>query len=171
MAEPSVADDERHPALTPVSGFLAAWSGRDPAAFAAVCDPGLHYEDPLTAAPLRGPAELGEHAGRLWEAFPDVVVEAVGESTAAAHAVAVPCRVEGTHGAPLAGLPATGRRVAIQGVFWAEPAGDGRLLRVRAFFDLYEAGVQLGILPSRGGLGARALLVLRGFGLRVRERS
>jgi len=33
------------------------------------------------------------------------------------------------------------------------------------------AGVQLGVLPSRGGLGERALLVLRGFGLRVKERS
>ena len=83
----------------------------------------------------------------------------------------MPCRVEGTHGAALAGLPATGRRVAVHGVFWIEPAGDGRLLRVRAFFDLYDAGVQLGILPSRGGLGERALLVLRGFGLRVKERS
>jgi steroid delta-isomerase-like uncharacterized protein len=166
-----MADPERHPARTPVSGFLAAWSGRDPSAFAAVCDPGLHYEDPLTVAPLRGPAELGEHAARLWEAFPDVTVEAVGEPTAGPRAVAVPCRVEGTHGAALAGLPATGRHVAVHGVFWAEPAGDGRLLRVRAFFDLYDAGVQLGILPSRGGLGERALLVLRGFGLRVRERS
>jgi steroid delta-isomerase-like uncharacterized protein len=171
MAEPSsMAEDERHPALTPVSGFLRAWSGRDASAFAAVCDPGLHYEDPLTVAPLRGPAELGDHAARLWEAFPDVTVEAVGEPTAGARAVAVPCRVEGTHGAALAGLPATGRRVAVHGVFWVEPAGDGRLLRVRAFFDLYDAGVQLGILPSRGGLGERALLVLRGFGLRVKER-
>jgi steroid delta-isomerase-like uncharacterized protein len=166
-----VAEPERHPALTPLSGFLRAWSGRDASAFAAVCDPGLHYEDPLTPAPLNGPAALGEHAGQLWEAFPDVTVDFAGEPTAAPHAVAAPVRLEGTHGSALAGLPATGRRVTLHGVFWVEPAGDGRLLRVRAFFDLYDAAVQLGVLPSRGGLGERALLILQGFGLRVRERS
>ena len=42
-----------------------------------------------------------------------------------------------------------------------------RLLRVRAFFDLYEAATQLGVLPGRGSLGEKALLVLRGFGLRA----
>ena len=43
------------------------------------------------------------------------------------------------------------------------------MLAVRAFFDLYEAGVQLGILPARGErLGERALLMLAGFGLRGR---
>ena len=162
---------ERHPALVHVTGFLTAWSGRDPAAFAAVCDPGLHYEDPLTPEPLRGPAELGDHAARLWEAFPDVTVRAAGEAPAGPGAVAAPCRVEGTQTEALGSLPATGRRVCVHGVFWAEPAGDGRLLRVRAFFDLYDAGVQLGLLPSRGGLGEKALLMLRGYGVRVRERS
>jgi steroid delta-isomerase-like uncharacterized protein len=160
-----------HPVRTAAAGFLAAWSGGDPAAFAEVCDPGLHYEDPLTSEPLRGPAALGEHAAQLWEAFPDVVVEAAGEAPAAAGAVAVPCRAEGTHRGSLGGLPATGRTVRVHGIFWAEPAGDGRLLRVRAFFDLYDAGVQLGVLPSRGGLGEKALLALRGYGVRVRERS
>ena len=160
---------ERHPALG--HGFLAAWSGRDPTAFAAVCDPGVHYEDPLTGAPLRGPSELGEHATRLWEAFPDVTVAEAGEVAVTTRAVALPWRAEGTQSVALGSLPATGRHVCVHGIFWAEPAGDGRLLRIRAFFDLYDAGVQLGLLPSRGGLGEKALLVLRGYGVRVRERS
>ena len=50
-------------------------------------------------------------------------------------------------------------------VFFAE-LREGRLLRVRAFFDAYGAGVALGVLPKPGTLGGRALLVLRGFGLR-----
>ncbi len=41
------------------------------------------------------------------------------------------------------------------------------LLRVRAFFDVYDAATQLGILPARGTLGEKALLMLRGFGLRT----
>ena len=43
---------------------------------------------------------------------------------------------------------------------------DGRMLRVRAFFDVYGAGRQLGVLPGPGTAGERALLMLRGFGLR-----
>jgi predicted ester cyclase len=167
MAE--TASRPSHPVLTAASGFVRAFSGRDPAAFAAVCDPGVHYEDPLTTEPLRGPTALGEHAERLWDALPDVRLEAAGEASGGAHAIAVPCRLEGTHQGQLGGLPATGRGVRVHGIFWAEPAGDGRLLRVRAFFDLYDAGVQLGVLPSRGGLGERAMLVLRGFGLRARD--
>lgn len=46
---------------------------------------------------------------------------------------------------------------------------DGRLLRARAFYDLYDAAVQLGVLPTHGTLGERALLMLRGFGLRSRR--
>ena len=42
-----------------------------------------------------------------------------------------------------------------------------QLLRVRAFFDLYDAAMQLGVLPARGTLGEKALLMLRGFGLRA----
>jgi hypothetical protein len=37
---------------------------------------------------------------------------------------------------------------------------------VRAFFDVYGAGMQLGALPKHGTAGERALLILRGFGLR-----
>ena len=46
---------------------------------------------------------------------------------------------------------------------------EARLLRVRAFLDLYDTGRQLGVLPARGTLGEKALLMLRGFGLRARD--
>jgi len=42
-----------------------------------------------------------------------------------------------------------------------EPTGEDR-----AFFDVYGAGMQLGALPRHGTAGERALLMLRGFGLR-----
>jgi len=50
-------------------------------------------------------------------------------------------------------------------VFYCELQHD-LLLRVRAFYDVYEAATQLGVLPARGTLGEKALLMLRGFGLR-----
>ena len=43
---------------------------------------------------------------------------------------------------------------------------DGLLLRVRAFFDVYSAAMELGVLPKPGTAGERALLMLRGFGIR-----
>lgn len=149
-----------------VEAWEAAWSGRDPAAFISISSPELHYEDPLTDEPLHGPAALGEHAERLWAAFPDARLERLGAPVISADLVCAPAKLLATHRAPLAGLPATGRFVVLPVVFYCQLAHD-RMHRVRAFFDAYHAGVQLGILPGRGTLGAKALLMLRGFGLRA----
>jgi hypothetical protein len=76
---------------------------------------------------------------------------------------AAPAKLLGTHRAPLEGLAQ--RFVVVHVVFFCELRAD-RLYRVRAFLDAYDAGVQLGVLPRRGTLSGRALLLLRGFGLR-----
>ena len=149
-----------------IDDWQAAWSGRDSAAFAPLCTPDIHYEDPLCAEPLEGPAELGRHAARLWAAFPDARMEKTGERLANGRFLAAPAKLLATHRAPLEGLPPTNRFVVVHCVFYCE-LEDERLLRVRAFFDLYDAAVQLGVLPARGTLGEKALLVLRGFGLRA----
>jgi steroid delta-isomerase-like uncharacterized protein len=152
-----------------VDGFEAAWSGRDPDAFATVCSPDLHYEDPLCPEPVEGPAALGEHAQSLWALFPDARVERTGPRMVATDHVAAPCKVLGHHRGDLEGLPATGRFVVVQAVVVCrlEP-GTGLLWRVRAFLDAYEAAVQIGVLPGRGTLSEKALLMVRGFGLRSR---
>jgi steroid delta-isomerase-like uncharacterized protein len=149
-----------------IDSWEAAWSGKDPDAFGPLCAADLHYEDPLTAEPLEGVEELAGHAERLWAGFPDARLERTGERLSDRHYVAAPCKLLGTHKAQLEGLPATHRFVVVHCVFYCELQHD-RLLRVRGFFDLYDAAVQLGVLPSRGSLGERALLVLRGFGLRA----
>jgi steroid delta-isomerase-like uncharacterized protein len=161
MASPPVEDL--------VDRWQAAWAGRDRRAFADVCTPDVHYEDPLCGEPLEGPDAVADHAARLWTAFPDARVERTGERLADGRYVAAPCKVLGTHRGELEGLPATGRFVVVHLVCYAEldPRGE-RLLRVRSFFDAYDAAVQLGVLPGRGTLGERALLMLRGFGLRSR---
>jgi steroid delta-isomerase-like uncharacterized protein len=149
-----------------IDSWEAAWSGKDPDAFRSLCAADLHYEDPLTAEPLEGVEELAGHAERLWAGFPDARLEPTGERLSDRHYVAAPCKLLGTHKAQLEGLPATNRFVVVHCVFYCELQRD-RLLRVRGFFDLYDAAVQLGVLPSRGSLGEKALLVLRGFGLRA----
>ncbi|MBV8943136.1 MAG: ester cyclase [Solirubrobacterales bacterium] len=143
-----------------------AWSGRDADAFEALCASDVHYEDPLTAEPLEGVPELVGHAQELWGGFPDARLQRTGERLSNGRYVAAPCKLLGTHRAPLGGLPATNRFVVVHCVFYCE-LHRRRLLRVRGFFDLYDAATQLGILPGRGSLGEKALLMLRGFGLRA----
>jgi steroid delta-isomerase-like uncharacterized protein len=151
-----------------IDRWEAAWTGKESSAFAELCAPDVHYEDPLTAEPLEGPAELGRHAARLWAAFPDARLEQTGQrlTDPSGQFIAAPSKLLATHREPLEGLPPTNRFVVVHCVFYCE-LEEGRLRRVRAFFDLYDAAVQLGILPARGTLGEKALLVLRGFGLRA----
>ena len=148
-----------------IDGWQAAWSGNDPAAFAEVCAAGVQYEDPLTPAPLAGIDQLAHHSERLWAAFPDARLERTGVRLTDGNFVAAPCKLLGTHREPLEGLPATNRFVVVHCIFYCELQHE-LLLRVRSFYDVYEAATQLGVLPARGTLGEKALLVLRGFGLR-----
>jgi steroid delta-isomerase-like uncharacterized protein len=149
-----------------IDGWEWAWSGKEGAAFAQVCAAGIQYEDPLTDGPLSGVEALAAHAGRLWGAFPDARMERTGERLSDGHFVAAPSKVLGTHRAALEGLPATNRFVVVHCVFYCE-LQHGRLLRVRGFYDVYGAATQLGVLPARGTMGEKALLMLRGFGLRA----
>jgi steroid delta-isomerase-like uncharacterized protein len=149
-----------------IDGWEAAWSSEDEGAFERVCVPYIHYEDPLTPEPLEGLDNLERHAARLRAAFPDARLERTGERLENGRYLAAPAKLLGTHKAPLEGVPATNRFLVVHCVFYCELERD-RLLRVRAFFDLYDAAVQLGVLPARGTLGEKALLMLRGFGLRA----
>ncbi len=142
-----------------------AWSDKDQDAFRQICSPQLHYEDPLTVEPLEGIPALITHAERLWDAFPDARIEQLGPRLFDGRMAAAPSKLLATHREPLGGLPATNKFIVVQAVFYCQ-LDRGRLLRVRAFFDLYDAAVQLGALPGRGTLGEKALLMLRGFGLR-----
>jgi steroid delta-isomerase-like uncharacterized protein len=152
-----------------VDGFEAAWSGRERGAFHAVCAADVHYEDPVCGEPLEGPDRLGAHAARLWAMFPDARVERTGPRLTDGRYLAAPCKVLGTHRGEVDELPPTGRFLVVQVVFFCQLDADGRrLLRVRAFFDAYDAAVQIGVLPARGTMSERALLMLRGFGLRSR---
>jgi len=142
-----------------------AWSGRDPQAFEPLCSPEVHYEDPFTPEPLVGRRQLGAHARRLWEAVPDARVNGTGARLVQGTFACAPCRILGTHTGTTGRLSATHKPLEVHAVVYAE-LEEGRLLRVRAFFDLYTTAVSLGVLPKHGTPGERALLLLRGFGLR-----
>jgi steroid delta-isomerase-like uncharacterized protein len=144
--------------------WRTAWQG--PAGgFEECCTPDVSYEDPLALVPLSGVEALEAHAAELRAAFPDIRLESPGESIGSHKLVCLTWRALGTHRGELAGLPASNRFVVLQGVHYAE-LEDGRIRRARGFFDVYDAAIQLGLLPSHGSFGERALLMLRGFGFR-----
>ena len=103
---------------------------------------------------------------QLWEAFPDARVNATGSRLTDGPFACAPCRILGTHLGRMGRITPSHREVELHAVVYAE-LRDQRLLRVRAFFDVYGAAVQLGALPKHGTAGERALLMLRGFGLRT----
>lgn len=133
--------------------------------FEGVCTVDVHYEDAATGTPLYGIAELEAHAELVRTAFPDLTVARTGPRVGDRRYACIPWRAEGTHRARLGDLPATDRPVTLHGVHFVELV-DGRIRRARGFFDLYEPGIQLGVLPGRGTIAEAALLLLRGFGLR-----
>jgi SnoaL-like polyketide cyclase len=143
-----------------------AWSARDAAAFEPLCADGFAYEDPLTPEPIEGASALGAHARRLWTAFPDARVNSTGERLGDGHFACAPCKVLGTHDGPLGQITPTGRFIVVHAIVYAELRAQ-RLLRVRAFFDVHGAATALGVLPQHGTLGEKALLLLRGFGIRA----
>ncbi len=151
-----------------VDRFQAAWSDHSGAGFAAACADDLHYEDPLTDKPLEGPAALVAHAARLWAGCPDARMESTGERLTDGRFIAAPARLLATHTGEVEEFPASGRSVVVHAVFYCElDEARRRLWRVRAFFDLYNAAIQLGVLPKPGSIGERAMFLLRGFGLRA----
>ena len=142
-----------------------AWTLGTPEAFGECCSVDVFYEDPLAIEPREGLGELAEHAAQLRTALPDLRFEAVGEAVVDGRNGCLPWRLVGTHKGEVRDMPATGRFVTLPGVHYVSLV-DGRIRRARGFFDLYDAAVQLGMLPKRGSLGETAIMLLRGFGLR-----
>ena len=101
--------------------------------------------------------------------IPGVLADVVGFAGlfAVPSDVEEPVLVSGTHQESIASIPATGRRLTVHALLYCEldPPGE-RLWRVRAFFDAYDAAIQLGVMPERGSIGEKAILLVRGFGLR-----
>ena len=146
----------------------AGWSGGGRDDFALCCTVDVRYEDPLTAEPLEGVDALERHAQRFRRAFPDLRVERAGARINEGHNACLPWRVVGTQTGNLGEIPATNRFLTLHGLHYVE-LRDDLICRARGFFDLYDAATQLGVLPKSGSFAQSALLMLRGFGLRVRS--
>ena len=147
--------------------WRSAWAAPSVESFTRCCTPDVHYEDPVVPEPLETVEALVDQAERVRAALPDMRLERSAPCVVERGHACIPWRMLGTHRGEVASMPPTGRFLIVHGVHYAE-LSDGRVRRARGFFDLFDAGVQLGLLPRRGSLTESALLLLRGFGLRPR---
>ena len=124
----------------------------------------MSYEDPLPASRSRGPRRSRRSAS-LREAFPDLRIERTAPALGDEHYACLPWRALGTQTRRPGRAPGSDRFVTLHGLHYVELT-DGRVHRARGFFDLYDGGVQLGLLPRKRRPGRDRPLLLRGFGLR-----
>ena len=107
-----------------LDGWEAAWSGKDPDAFGEVCRTRSTTRTRSATSRSRASTRWPAHAERLWAGFPDARLERTGERLTAAASSRRPCKLLGTHRAPLEGLPATNRFVVVHCVFYCELEHD-----------------------------------------------
>ena len=143
-----------------------AWSGRELRGFESICAKNVHYEDPLTPAPLVGSRALAVHAKRLWAAMPDARVNSTGarlsDGTFAVRAVP---RARHPHRPARADPPDGARRSRSTRSSTRSWRRAGSCACAPSSTSMRRRWT-LGVLPKPGTAGERALLVLRGFGLR-----
>jgi steroid delta-isomerase-like uncharacterized protein len=149
-------------------GYLAAVSERDLDAMIAHLSDDV-IEDITPVGILRGPGEARAFFGELFAAFPDFQFT-VEHSISNPSIAAVQWRATGTfRGAPFQGIEPTGRRVEIRGCDCIE-TGDGKIVRITAYYDGAAFARGLGLLPQVGSGGEKAMVAAFNAVTKVRSR-
>jgi steroid delta-isomerase-like uncharacterized protein len=123
--------------------YFEAWNRRDPGKIVASFAEGGTYLDPTSGGMLVGKA-IGQYAGALFEAFPDLSFELVTAGPIGENMVAAQWVMRGANTASLFGGPATGKKVVLPGADFITVEGD-KIRSVRGYFDRKEFGDQLGL--------------------------
>jgi len=139
------------------TAYFDAIANRDVEAMAACWKPGsLDYVHGM--ATLRVPEDLKNWFGRLFRAFPDLVME-VTDMVAYGNKAAVRWHATGTFTGPgkFEGLSATGASVELEGLDLLT-ISDGEVVENRAYTNATEMARQMGAMPPAGSVGEKAML-------------
>lgn len=129
-------------AVTVAKRYFEAWNRHDPAALVAVFAEGGTYSDPV-AGEVTGQG-IGDHAARLFTAFPDIAFEASNYGKIAERIVAAQWRMRGVNSGVFRGMPPTGKAIDVEGADYFTIDGD-RVRSVKVYFDPTAAPKQLGL--------------------------
>ncbi len=137
------------PSMVPpvLQEWLDAWNARDADRIVACLADDAVYEDVPLGAMNRSAAETRQFVAVAWKGFPDLRFEAVEASALGEHAV-FEWTMAGTHTGDFPGLPPSGRSFSVRGVSVVELASNGRIRRIRDYWDFATALRQLGFLPE-----------------------
>ena len=126
--------------------LIAAWNTHDPHLIEALFVEDCVLEDCAIAVPLRGHRGLRRAVLFNFLAFPDVRFELISQIQEGDR-VAIEWRAEGTHSGRFMGIPATRRRVNLEGISLLT-LRDGQIARLRRVWDIAAVIRQLGLLPE-----------------------
>jgi steroid delta-isomerase-like uncharacterized protein len=142
--------------------WLAAWNSHEPERLFELMADDIEYHDSAWPQTMRGHAQVGEFLDYTWRAFPDMTFEAVGGPLVASDGprAAFQWRGQATNSGPIdpPGMPATGKRVEFEGADFHEYR-DGKVAKLRIVFDTTDLARQMGLMPDRGSVGERAMVL------------
>ena len=144
--------------------YQAAWNGRDASAMDALVTDDVEWIDPALPEPLHGPAAVRGFMEDSWRAFPDLRFDEPDPPFLVENGdeVAWAWRMHGTFNGPMdpPGFAPTGRTMTVQGIDqWI--MRDGKIARYRAYWDVMDLAVQLGIMPAPGSRAEKATVALQ----------
>jgi steroid delta-isomerase-like uncharacterized protein len=102
--------------------------------------------DPNGPEPARGPQQIVKFVTEVRTAFPDFNL-AIKQTVADGDYIVSHWTVTGTQKGEFQGIPATGRRIEINGLGLAR-VKDGRVINERVYFDRLGMLEQLGVAPG-----------------------
>jgi steroid delta-isomerase-like uncharacterized protein len=143
----AAADSMRSTIRNAIDAQDAAFNRHDPSGVAAIYAESAIMHDQAAGGVLAGRRALEDYVGGYLGAFPDFTWERMGLEIDGAIGVEQ-WRVTGTHDGDLPGLPATHRRVSIEGCSVLHFGDDGLVHEEENYWDEAAMLRQLGAIPE-----------------------
>lgn len=132
--------------------YEEAWNQKNLAILQETHAPDWTHHDPSNPNDLGdGPQGNQKRMTEVIAAFPDICFD-VGDMIAEEDRVAVRLTIRGTHQGTFAGMPATGRQIAVQSII-IHRLRDGKIIEDWMVRDTLGLLQQLGVMPAPGASG------------------
>jgi steroid delta-isomerase-like uncharacterized protein len=134
-----------------IERFERAFAANDAATIEELCDPNLVDHNPVPGAPPTLEGFKATIAGYT-QAFPDLEFADGPHVIVEADTAATRWTAAGTHEGEMTGIPATGKRIRVEGMNFYRLA-NGRITDVWTQFDGVSMLQQLGVMPAPAAAG------------------
>lgn len=153
--------------------LIAAWNSHQPDQLLELMTDDIVYDDASWPTQMHGHAAVRGFLESTWRAVPDLSFELVDGSLVdpaaerTAHYWHASATQTGRWDPP--GLSPSGRRISFEGAAFYE-LRDGKISRARVVYDVAAIMRQLGVLPTPGSIGERAIITVANLQNQLRRR-